>query len=76
MAIPSKMVSTPQASVTVAEGIAIDESSEFWQCVAGNVFVVYTGVPYALGQNILQSPDPDTAIKTQLAAYPKRIAGV
>lgn len=76
MAIPSVMIKTPQATITVAEGIATDVSSEFWQRVAGNVFVVYEGVPYALGQNILTSADPDTAIKTQLVGYPKRIAAV
>lgn len=76
MSLPAVMVPTPQATVTVAEGIATDASSEFWQRVAGNVFVVYENVPYDLGQNILQSNDPDTAIRTQLAAYPKRVAAV
>ena len=76
MSIPSKMYSTSQASVTVAEGEATDASSEFWQRVAGNVFVVFTGVPYALAQNIIQSADPDTAIKTLLVGYPKRVAAV
>ena len=76
MSIPSTMKLTPQATVTVAEGEATDASSEFWQRVAGNVFIVYEGVPYGLAQNILQSGDPDTAISTQLASYPKRVASV
>lgn len=76
MAIPTSMTPTPSATVTVAEGIATDTSSEFWQRVTGNVFVVYENVPYALGRAILQSGDPDTAIKLQLAAYPQRIASV
>lgn len=76
MSIPATMVLTPQATITVSEGIATDTSSEFWQRVAGNVFVVYENVPYAVGRNILQSTDPDTAIKTQLSAYPKRVASV
>jgi ABC-type sulfate transport system substrate-binding protein len=76
MSIPATMVKTPAATITVAEGISTDASSEFWQRVAGNVFIVYENVPYALGQNILQSKDPDTAIKSQLSAYPKRVAAV
>lgn len=76
MAIPSAMIPTPQATITVAEGMATDESSEFWQRVAGNVFIVYEGVPLELGRSILQSSDPDTAIRTQLSAYPKRVAAV
>lgn len=76
MAAPNNMTPTPSATVTVAEGYSTDAASELWQRVAGNVFVVYTGIPLALMQNIRQSSDPDTAIKTQLAGYPKRVAGV
>lgn len=76
MTVPSTMVPTPSAPVTVAMGETTDTASEFWQRVTGNVFVVYEGVPYALAQNILQNAVPDTAIALQLAAYPKRIAGV
>lgn len=76
MAIPSTVTLTPNATITIAEGIATDTSSEFWQLVTGSVFVVYENVPYALAQNIIASGDPDTAIASQLAAYPKRIAAV
>lgn len=72
MAKPDKVKLTPQASVTVGHGVATDSSSEFWHLVTGNKFIVYSNVPYALAQNILSHPDPDTAIKTQLAGYPKR----
>jgi hypothetical protein len=76
MSIPSTMVPTPAATINVAEGISTDASSEFWQRVAGNVFIVYENVPYELGRNIRESSDPDTAIKTQLAGYSKRVAAV
>lgn len=76
MALPDKMILTPQATVTVAEGEAADASSEFWQRVAGNSFIVYEGVPYDLGRNVVQSADPDTTIKVQLSAYPKRIVSL
>jgi hypothetical protein len=76
MAVPSVMVPTPQATVTVAMGENTGAGSEFYQRVAGNVFVVYSGVPYALAQGILQTRQPDTDIALQLAAYPKRIVGV
>ncbi len=75
MSVPV-MQATPWATVTVAEGETTGAESEFWQRVAGNVFVVYEGVPYSLAQNVLQSRDPDTAIAAQLAGYPKRVAGV
>jgi hypothetical protein len=67
---------TPSATVTIAEGIATDASSEFWQRVAGSVFIVYENVPNSLAQNIIQSSDPDTAIAQQLAGYSKRVAAV
>lgn len=76
MAVPSKMIPTPLAAVTVSEGVTTDAASELWQRVAGNVFVVYGGVPNSLAQNILQSGDPDTAIAIRLVGYPKRIASV
>lgn len=79
MAIPSNttMVATPQATVTVAEGISKNSgTAPFVQRVTGNVFIAYDGVPYGLAQSILQSSDPDTAIATQLAAYPKRVLAV
>ena len=76
MAIPSKVTLTPQASVTIAEGVSTDASSEFWQLVTGSVFKVFEGVPYSLAQNILQSSDPDTVIKTQLSGYPQKIVHV
>ena len=76
MAIPSKVKRTPQATNTIAEGVATDASSEFWQLVTGSVFNVYERVPYAVAQNILQSADPDTAIATHLAAYPRRVVAV
>ena len=76
MSIPTTMKLTPSATVTIAEGIATDASSEFWQRVAGSVFIVYEKVPYSLAQNIIQSSDPDTAIARQLAGYPKRVAAV
>lgn len=76
MSIPSTMKATPAATITVAEGVSTDASSEFWQRVTGNVFIVYESVPFALAQNILQSNDPDTAIKSQLSGYSKRVAAV
>ncbi len=76
MALPTKMTLTPQATYTVAEGESTDASSEFWQRISSNRAIIYTGVPYALAQNILQSSDPDTAIATQLAGYPKRVAAI
>lgn len=76
MSIPTFMKPTPQATVTVAEGGSTDASSEFWQRVAGSTFIVYENVPYHTAQNILQSNDPDTAIKNLLSSYPKRVAGV
>jgi hypothetical protein len=82
MTIPTKMILTPTATTTVAEGESTDASSEFWQrvnspTVTAGVFVVYENVPYAVAQQVLQSPDPDTAIKTQIACcYPSRVASV
>lgn len=76
MSVPGTMKLTPSATITVAEGETTDAASEFWQRVAGNVFIVYGQVPYALAQNILASTDPDTVIKTQLSGYPKRVAAV
>src|SRR5689334_3360773 len=70
------MQPTPQAAVTVAEGIATDASSEFWQRVTQNAFIVYENVPNSLGRNILQSRDPDTSISAQLSRYPKRIVSL
>lgn len=76
MTVPTKMVPTPWATNTVSEGVGTDTASEFWQRVSGNVFIVYENVPYALGQHILQSRDPDTAIAAHLVGYQKRVAGV
>jgi len=76
MALPAIMTPTPQSTITVSDGYAADASSEFWQRVTGNVFFVYEGVPASLAANILASPDVDTAIKLQLAGYPRRINGV
>jgi hypothetical protein len=59
MAAPTNQKLTPQATVTVSESYTTDTSSEFWQLVAGNKFIVYEGVPLDLMQNILQSNDPD-----------------
>jgi hypothetical protein len=73
MAVPN-MTPTPQATVTVSEGYNTTAASEFWQRVAGGVYIVYGGVPQALMQNVLQSADPDTAIRLQLAGYPRRVA--
>ena len=74
MAIPKFMRSAPQASVTVAHGATVDAASEYWQSVAGNKYIVYEGVPFALMQELLQSNQPDTAIAAQLASYPKRVS--
>lgn len=73
MAIPATMTLTPQATLTVSDGASTDASSEFWQRIAADTVLVYTGVPYSLMQNLLQSRQPDTAIAIQLAAYPKRV---
>lgn len=74
MAIPTTMKLTPSATITVADGVSQDSSGEFWQRVTGNVFVVYENVPTALALEIQTQPDVDTAIKLQLASYPKRVA--
>lgn len=74
MGTPNKMKPAPQSAVTVQAGIATDASSEFWQRVAGNVHVVYENVPHALAREILESNDPDTAIKLLLANYPRRVS--
>ena len=76
MTVPSTMQATPQATITIAEGETTDKASEFWVRVTGNVFKVYGQVPYALAQDILQSSDPDTAIRTRLVGYPIRVAAV
>lgn len=74
MAAPTYMPPTPNATVTVAAGEATDASSEFWRRIANAKFIVYERVPYALAQNILASPDIDTAIATQLNGYAKRVS--
>lgn len=74
MSIPNFMYATPEATVTVAQGADTTASSEWWQRVAGNKFIVYEQVPNALMQELLQSGQPDTAIALQLAAYPKRVS--
>lgn len=76
MAVPSNMTQEPQARITVADGYTTDPASEFWQRVAGNVFIVYGGVPQDVCQNIIQSNDPDTEIRLRLASYPRRVAAV
>lgn len=76
MAVPSNMVLTPAAIVTKAMGETIDATTEFYQLVAGSVFVVYSQVPLALGLTMRQSKDPDTDIALQLAGYPKRVVAV
>lgn len=74
MALPTKMRLTPSATTTAAHGASTDAASEHWQRLPGGLHVVYMGVPYALSQNILNSSDPDTEIKIQLAGYPRRIS--
>ncbi len=73
MALPAKMTLTPAATLTISDGADTTASSEFWQQIAADTVLVYTGVPYQLMQNLLQSRQPDTAIALQLAAYPKRV---
>lgn len=76
MTLPASAKLTPNATYTLSEGYSATASTEFWQQLkaGSNLFVVYEGVPNDLAQNIMQSADPDTAIKLQLAAYPRRIA--
>jgi hypothetical protein len=74
MAIPGNMEITPEAVLTVAVGYTTDPASEFWQRIPGNLFIVYSNVPQEVSQNILQSSDPDTAIRLQLAGYSWRVS--
>lgn len=76
---PSNLTLTPYATVTVGAGTTTDQSSEFWQLVAGNTFKVWEGVPYSLMQNLIQGGFTngggalDSAITQQLAGYPSRV---
>lgn len=76
MAVPTSLKLTPQAAVTIGEGETTTAGSEFFQMVNTSTFIVYEGVPYALAQQIMQSNDPDTQIRTRLAGYPKRVQAV
>lgn len=75
MAIPTTVKLTPYATITEGAGAATDASSEFWQLVGADRFIVYEGVPYSLMQQLLQHDARiDGQIALQLAGYPKRVS--